>query len=77
MQNKIEYTELLVGLDGLTVVVNPKNTFAQCLTVAQLKAVWDTGSAVKNWKDIDPSFPDQPLTLYGPGTDSGTFDFFT
>ena len=74
---KIEYTEFLIGLDGLTVVVNPKNTFAQCLTVAQLKTIWDTGSAVKNWNDVDPSFPDQPITLYGPGTDSGTFDFFT
>lgn len=74
---KIEYTEFLIGLDGLTLVVNPKNTFAQCLTVAQLKKIWDTGSTVKSWKDVDPSFPDQPLTLYGPGTDSGTFDFFT
>ena len=76
-KNNIEFTEFLVGLDGLTVVVNPKNTFAQCLTVAQLKAIWDADSVVKNWKDVDPSFPDQPLTLYGPGTDSGTFDFFT
>ncbi len=77
MEKQIEYTEFLIGLDGLTVVVNPKNTFAQCLTVAQLKTIWDAGSVVKNWKDVDPSFPDQPLTLYGPGTDSGTFDFFT
>lgn len=75
--NNVEYTEFLVGLDGLTVVINPKNTAVQCLTVAQLKQIWDTDSKVKNWKEIDPSFADQPLTLYGPGTDSGTFDFFT
>ncbi|MEK7277031.1 MAG: PstS family phosphate ABC transporter substrate-binding protein [Chloroflexota bacterium] len=76
-QNGVEYEEFLVGLDGLTVVVNPANTFAQCLTVGQLKLIWDKDSTVKNWKEVDPSFPDQPLTLYGPGTDSGTFDFFT
>ncbi|MBI4315914.1 MAG: PstS family phosphate ABC transporter substrate-binding protein [Chloroflexi bacterium] len=73
----IEYEEFQVGLDGLTVVVNPANTFAACLTIAQLKTIWDTGSTVANWNQVDPAFPDQPLTLYGPGTDSGTFDFFT
>ncbi len=73
----IEYTELLVGLDGLSVVVNPANDLAQCLTVEQLKTIWDQGSTVKNWSEVDPSFQDQPLALYGPGTDSGTFDFFT
>ena len=76
-QKTVEYTEFLVGLDGLTVVTNPKNDFVQCLTVEQLKKIWDTGSTVKSWKDVDSKFPDQPLTLYGPGTDSGTFDFFT
>jgi len=73
----VEYEEFLVGLDGLTVVVNPANTWAACLTTAQLKTIWDAGSTVKSWKGVDPSFPDQPLALYGPGTDSGTFDFFT
>ncbi len=73
----IAYEEFQVGLDGLTVVVNPANNFAQCLTVEQLKTIWDAGSAVKSWNQVDPSFPDQPLALYGPGTDSGTFDFFT
>ncbi len=73
----IEYTEFLIGLDGLTVVVNRANNFAECLKVEQLKAIWNKDSRVKNWKEVDPSFPDQPLTLYGPGTDSGTFDFFT
>lgn len=73
----IEYTELLIGLDGLTVVVNPDNKFATCLTKDQLKKVWDAGSTVKNWNEVDAKFPNQPITLYGPGTDSGTFDFFT
>jgi len=73
----VEYEEFQVGLDGLTVVTNPANDFAKCLTVDQLKLIWDAGSTVTNWNQVDPSFPDQPLTLYGPGTDSGTFDFFT
>lgn len=73
----IEYTEFLIGLDGLTVVVNHDNTFAACLTKDQLKKIWDAGSTVKNWNQVNPAFPDQSLTLYGPGTDSGTFDFFT
>lgn len=73
----IDYTELLIGLDGLTVVVHPDNKFATCLTKDQLKKVWDAGSTVKNWNEVDAKFPNQPITLYGPGTDSGTFDFFT
>ncbi len=76
-QGGVEYEEFQVGLDGLTVVINPANDFATCLTVDQLKLIWDAGSTVTNWNQVDPSFPDQPLTLYGPGTDSGTFDFFT
>ncbi len=58
-------------------VVNPENDWATCLTVEQLKAIWEPGSTVENWQDVDPSFPDEPLRLYGPGTDSGTFDYFT
>lgn len=73
----VEYVELLVGLDGLTVVVNPQNDFATCLTVEQLNKMWDTGSTVANWNEVDASFPATALVLYGPGTDSGTFDFFT
>ncbi len=73
----VEYEEFQIGLDGLTVVVNSENSFVTCLTTAQLKLIWDAGSTVTNWNQVDPSFPDQPLTLYGPGTDSGTFDFFT
>jgi phosphate transport system substrate-binding protein len=73
----IEYVELPVANDALTVVVNSENDWATCLTVDQLKAIWEPGSTVKNWQDVDPSFPDEPLRLYGPGTDSGTFDYFT
>jgi phosphate transport system substrate-binding protein len=63
--------------DALTVVVSRSNTWATCLTTAELKKIWDTGSKVNNWKDVRASFPDEPLKLFGPGTDSGTFDYFT
>jgi phosphate transport system substrate-binding protein len=76
-KNGIDYVEFLVANDGIAVVANNDNTWATCLTVAQLKRIWQPGSKVKNWKDVDPKFPDVGLKLYGPGTDSGTFDFFT
>jgi phosphate transport system substrate-binding protein len=66
-----------VANDALTVVVNRQNTWATCLTVDELKKVWEPGSKVSNWRDIRSSFPDQPLKLFGPGTDSGTFEYFT
>ena len=73
----VEYVELPVANDALTVVVNPENDWATCLTVDQLKAIWEPGSTVDSWQDVDPAFPNEPLRLYGPGTDSGTFDYFT
>ncbi len=73
----IEYVEFQVANDALTVVVNTENDWAKCLTVEQLKTIWNTGSKVNNWSEIDKSFPDQKLKLFGPGTDSGTFDYFT
>jgi phosphate transport system substrate-binding protein len=73
----IEYVEFQVANDALTVVVNPENGWVDCLTVAQLRKIWDTGSKVKSWRDVDPSFPDVTMKLYGAGTDSGTFDYFT
>lgn len=73
----IAYSELQVANDALTVVVNKDNDWAQCLTVEQLKKMWEPDSAVSSWKDVDPSFPDEPLELHGPGSDSGTFDYFT
>ena len=63
--------------DALTVVVNPQNTWANCVSVDELKKIWDQGSKVDNWKDIRQGFPDVPLKLFGAGTDSGTFDYFT
>ena len=76
-KNGIEYTELQVANDGIAVVVNKENDWAKCLTVEQLNKIWAPDSKVDNWNQVDPSFPDQKMTLAGPGTDSGTFDFFT
>jgi phosphate transport system substrate-binding protein len=76
-EERIQYRELQVANDGVSVVVNPDNDWAECLTVEQLRKIWEPGSKVKSWKDVDPSFPDERLELFGPGTDSGTFDFFT
>lgn len=76
-EHKIDFIELPIAFDGITVVVNPKNTWATNITVAQLKKLWDVGSTVKTWKDLDPSWPANTIKLYGPGTDSGTFEFFT
>jgi phosphate transport system substrate-binding protein len=75
----VEFIEVPLAYDGLTVVINKDNDWAQCLTVEQLKTAWapEAEGKVDNWNQIDPSFPDQPLELFGPGTDSGTFDFFT
>ena len=73
----ISYTEIQIANDGIAVVANPQNDWAKCLTTAQLKKIWDKGSKVNNWNQVDSSFPDQKLSLSGPGTDSGTFDFFT
>jgi phosphate transport system substrate-binding protein len=66
-----------VANDALTVVVNQQNTWATCLSVAELKKIWEPGSKVNNWKDVRSSFPDVSLKLFGPGTDSGTFEYFT
>jgi phosphate transport system substrate-binding protein len=78
-ENGIEYTELQVAVDALTVVVNSENDWAECLTVEQLSTIWapEAEGKVTNWSQVDPSFPDQELSLAGPGTDSGTFDYFT
>jgi phosphate transport system substrate-binding protein len=75
--NGIEYTEFQVANDGIAVVTNKENDWAMCLTVEQLNKIWGPDSKIDNWNQVDPSFPDQKLTLAGPGTDSGTFDFFT
>jgi phosphate transport system substrate-binding protein len=73
----IRFFELQVANDGIAIVVNPENDWVECLTVDQLKKIWEPGSNVRSWRDIDPSFPDEELHLFGAGTDSGTFDYFT
>ncbi len=73
----VEYEQIHIANDGLAVVVHPDNDWASCLTVEQLKTIWDRDSKVDNWQDVDPDFPDEKLELFGPGTDSGTFDYFT
>jgi phosphate transport system substrate-binding protein len=73
----IEWLELGVATDALSVVVNKDNDWAKCLTKDQLKKIWDQGSTVSKWSDIDPSFPADAIKLFGPGADSGTFDYFT
>jgi len=73
----IEYLPMTMAIDALTVVVNPENDWADCLTLEQLGAIWAPGSQVTSWQQVDPQFPDVPLRLFGPGTDSGTFDYFT
>ncbi|MGH6884717.1 MAG: PstS family phosphate ABC transporter substrate-binding protein, partial [Geminicoccales bacterium] len=75
----IEYFELPVAFDALTVVINPKNSFIKQLTVAEMKKMWEPGAQgkVTMWNQVNPAWPAQPLTLFGPGADSGTFDYFT
>lgn len=73
----IEWTRFIVGYDGITLVVNPKNDFVKSLTVEQLKTIWAPASKVKTWKDVDPSWPARNISLYSPDNDSGTFEFFT
>jgi phosphate transport system substrate-binding protein len=75
-KNAVEFGEVQVANDGIAVATN-KNLAIECMTVDQLKALWEPKSKVKSYSDIDPSFPDTPVKLFGPGTDSGTFDFFT
>ena len=73
----IQFIELPVAFDGLTVVVNNRNNWAKNISVDELKKIWAPGSTVKNWKEINPAYPDKKLSLYGPGTASGTFDYFS
>jgi len=78
-QASIKYFELPVAFDALTVIIHPQNTWAQQLTLAQLRRMWEPTAQGKilNWNQVDPSFPNRPLKLFGAGSDSGTFDYFT
>ncbi|MBD2188197.1 PstS family phosphate ABC transporter substrate-binding protein [Pseudanabaena mucicola] len=78
-KNGVEFVEIPVAIDGLTVVVNKENTWAKCLTVAELKTMWspEAQGKITNWNQVRPDFPDAKLSLFGAGADSGTFDYFT
>jgi len=75
----VEFIELPVAIDGLTVVVNKENTWAKCLTIKELNTIWSPESEGKitNWNQVRADFPSEPLALFGAGADSGTFDYFT
>ncbi|MGQ2966113.1 PstS family phosphate ABC transporter substrate-binding protein [Methylophilus sp.] len=73
----VQFIELPVAYDALTVVVNSKNDWVKQLSVAELKKIWEPNSSVKNWKQVNATFPDKAMNLYGPGTSSGTCDYFT
>jgi phosphate transport system substrate-binding protein len=75
----IEYYELPVAFDAITVVINPKNSFIKQLTIAEMKKMWEPAAQgkVTRWNQVNPQWPDQPMKLFGPGADSGTFDYFT
>jgi phosphate transport system substrate-binding protein len=78
-QNNIEFVELPIAFDGIAVVVHPENQFVSCLTAEELKALWQPAAerAVTHWQQLRPDFPDEPIALFGPGLDSGTYDYFT
>jgi phosphate transport system substrate-binding protein len=75
----VQYVEMPVAFDALTVVVNPKNNWSNVITVAELKKMWEPAAQAKvtRWNQINPAWPDEPIKLYGAGADSGTFDYFT
>lgn len=75
--SSVKFIELEIAFDGLSVVVNPENDWCDCLTVEQLKAIWKPESAINKWSDLNPEWPNEKIELFGPGTDSGTFDYFT
>jgi phosphate transport system substrate-binding protein len=76
-KNGIDYLELQVAWDGLAVIINKDNDWARQMTVEQLRKIWHPDMAARKWSDVDPSWPDEPIRLFGAGPDSGTFDYFT
>lgn len=78
-QGKVSYIELPIAFDAITVVVNPQNTWVEDITIDELRQIWqpEAQQKITRWNQIRPSWPDVPLKLYGPGTDSGTYDYFT
>lgn len=76
-KNGVGWIEIPIAIDGLSVVVNPENDFVDCLTISELRELWKPESKVVYWSDLRPEWPKERIRLYGPGPDSGTFDFFT
>ena len=78
-ENGVEYIEIPVAYDGISVVVNPQNDFASDITMEELKTLWEPAAEdrITSWSQVRSEWPDQEMTLYGPGTESGTFDYFT
>lgn len=77
--NNVRWVEIPIALEGLTIVVNPSNNLLpnDCISIEELKAMWQPERTITRWTDLDPSYPNQPILLYGAGPDSGTFDYFT
>jgi len=75
-ENGVDPMQLKIGMDGISVVVNPENDWCKALTVAQLKKLWEHGSKIQTWKQLDDSWPDEKIRLFGPDDKSGTFDYF-
>lgn len=77
--NGVRFIELPIAFDALTIAIHPQNTWASSLTVEELRKIWEpvAQGKIRNWKQVRPDFPDRPLVLYGAGTDSGTYDYFT
>ena len=73
----VRYYAFALAYDGVTIVVHPSNGFVECLTVDQLRLLWQPDDPATTWRDLDPAWPDDDIELYGPGESSGTFDFFT
>ncbi len=71
----IDYTEFLVGVDGLALVTHPSTDWVECLTFDQIAAIYEPGSKMARWSEVDPSWPDQEIEIYGPDPDSGTYDY--
>ncbi len=76
-EHGVEFIEMAVAFDGLSVLVSTRNDFVDCLTTDEINKIWDRGSTVDNWSEVRDGFPDQTVRLYGPDTSSGTFDYFT
>lgn len=76
-QNKIDFTEFEIAYDGIAIVASSKNTFLNSITVEELKQIWEPNSKIKKWSDLKKEWPNETIRLYGPGADSGTFDYFT